>query len=384
MPPLESDYKIFGSCSFPAAKISIDNEEAWDSKGKMTINSIDISMGVSNESSSCIIKLSKPFNNFKKGLFVTGNEFDVAQQGADIKVFLGYSNVFKKFCYTAFSGFISRVQIKYVRAGIDIIIECMDSKMWMMAGKKYEKKLGNKYSNIVRSVLDPAYKKFIMGSSINIIGEPVLDSPIYQSNESDYEFLCELADITGSFFYMYLDKAYFISPSALKNTFFSISPSDIVKGINWESDVLGISQSIEVKGVNAENPKLEVTSAPVVSNIQNIGQGLPPQILSSNIGSVTKEEITDDTASNMNEARFKAQSRFTKDSINFIKCIVEIKGYTSATTANFYLGMGVKISGFSQPIDNTYILTKIEHRYDKRKREFKTILTLSSDSYLII
>lgn len=378
---LENSYRMeFITCSVPAVKICIGSEIQWSSKGEMTIDSIVISMGVGNESSNCIIKLSKPFKNFEKGIFLPGNEFDVIKHGEKIKVFLGYSDAILVKCNLAFKGFVSKAKIEYTREVVNITIECMDGKMWMMPGREFKKMLGNKYSSIVRSVLEPSYTKYIKGNKISIIGEPTLTNSVYQSNESDYEFLCRLADTTNSFFYIYLGKAYFISPGALKFISLSIAPCDLVESVSWGFDVLGLSQSVSVEGTNFKNPKLEVQSAPVMANIQSVGQGIPPAVLSPNIGATTKESITDNTVNSISEAQFVAQSRFTKNSIKFVTCVVKISGYTSMSDATFFLGMGVNLIGFSKPIDNTYILTKIEHKYDGKN--FTTILTLSTDSCL--
>ena len=57
-----------------------------------------------------------------------------------------------------------------------------------------------------------------------------------------------------------------------------------------------------------------------------------------------------------------------------------MQGYTCMSTTNLRLGMGVKISGYGQGLDNTYILTGIKHKYEREKGIFKTELTLNTDT----
>lgn len=366
----------------PVAQIMIGTETPWQSKGSLIIKSIDISVNVENESSVCTIVLTKPTTNFKLGTFMSGDEFKVVQQGESISVSLGYYISGKiPFTYEAFSGFISKVRIGYDRQFVTTVIECLDAKMWMMPGCKFEKKLMNKYSSIVGSTLLPAYTGKVRAAIVNIQGEPTLSKPVYQTNESDYQFLCRLAEITGCLFYIYCGVAYFISPGALKsNVGLVISPCQELEKVSWTSDVLGIPQQIVVQGIDPQKPKVPAKSTDVKVNLGNIGQGLSPSMMAKNIGSATKKEITDLKADTMAVAQFMAQAEFTRRSMEFVKCVATISGYTDLP-ANLSLGMGVKISGLGTGVDNSYILTGIHHRYiNSKKLEFTTDLTLSSDS----
>lgn len=372
--------KLANTGDFPIAQIMIGTETPWQSKGDLTIKSIDISVSTGNESGRCTVVLSKIAPNFKLGKFVPESEIKVVKQGSPIRIFLGYPAVAGSLpnTYEVFSGFISKVKIDYDRELAVAVIECLDAKMWMMPGCTFEKKIQTKYSSIVNDTLLPAYLGKIDKATVKIQEEPTLSQPVYQTNESDYEFLCRLAGITGCLFYMYCGTAYFISPKALVSdpkAGLSIVPCDSLKKVSWSADVLGLSQQVVIKGVDTKKPKVSAQSKPVGTNLGNIGNGQLPK----NIGSATKKVITDLKADTVKTAQFMAQAKFTRKSIDYIKCIVSLSGYADSPEF-FKLGMRVSISDMGQDISNTYILTGIKHKFNGQKRTFATDLTLSSDA----
>lgn len=372
--------KLASIGNFPIAQVMIGAETPWQSKGDLTIKSVEVSVGTGNESGCCTVVLSKAAPDFKLGKFVPESETRVVKQGSPIKVFLGYSSSVAGLpdTHEVFSGFISKVKIDYDRELAVVVIECLDAKMWMMPGCTFEKKIQTKYSAIVSGTLLPAYLGKIDKAIVKIQEEPILSQPVYQTNESDYEFLCRLAEITGCLFYIYCGTAYFISPKALVSdptAGLSIVPCQSLKKVSWSADVLGLSQQVVIKGVDTKKPKVSAESKPVRANLGNIGKGQIPK----NIGSTTKKVVTDLKADTVKTAQFMAQAKFTRKSIDYIKCTVSLCGYADSPEF-FKLGMRVSIADMGQDVSNTYILTGIEHKFNGQKRIFTTNLTLSSDA----
>lgn len=383
MANIKDKYSLYNT-GLPCAEIQIGIETPWQIKDNLKVKSIDITSGVENESSLCKIVLEKSQLKYNK---ITGNldgndpESGLVKRGESITVKLGYtSSASRSMNLTGdvFKGFISSVQISY---GIvcTVVLECMDAKMWMMAGCKTEEKVGTKYSMVVTSVLAQYTKsQKITATAVKIDNEPNLNKTLYQNNESDYSFLCRLAEETGCLFFIYLGQACFFSVGTYKAaTALELSPCTFVKNIKWTTSVLGLSKEVVVTGIDPLHPSQEVKSKPVTKNISNIGQSsltVSPNPV-KNVDDITSKNITDEGVDTSAYAQFVAQANFTKNSIKHIVCEVTISGHPLGSVLP---GYGVRVSGWGSQIDNTYILTKIRHVYTNKK--FTTELTLATDT----
>lgn len=386
---IEKAYSSF-HMGLPCATIQIGSEKPWQEKEDLSIQSIEISSTVEKISSNCRIVLNRPQIDYTdSGVLQDGPELNVIKQGEAISVRLGYSvreTETNKF-YDAFKGFISSVQVSYGNDGATVVLDCMDAKMWMMAGCKTEEKKGNKYSTIVRSVLQQAsYTKTqkILKSTVSIGQEPNLNQSIYQINESDYSFLCRLSKITGCLFFVYLGEVYFIDMDKYKSDIkLCLSPCGFMENIKWKSNVLGLSNKVTVNGIDPLNPSKEV-QAKIVKKLTNIGiSGSEPTKVSKNIDEATAKSIKDESVDTVSYAKFIAQSHFTRDSIKFISCVVNIPGLP-LESIGLKLGMGVQILGYGKSINNNYILMGVKQKFAKHGKlgyyEFKTDLTLATDT----
>ena len=381
---IKDAYLTFNT-ALPCATIQIGMETPWQIKDNLKIKSIDITSGVENAASLCKIVLEKSHLKYTKGtggLADNEPESGLVKRGEAITVKLGYTSSASRrmnLTFDVFKGFISSVQISYGREIGTIILECMDAKMWMMAGCKTEGKIGSKYSTVVNSILAQYTKsQKIQKASVAIKQEPNLNRALYQHNESDYDFLCRLADETGCLFFVYLGHACFISVDTYKSiTALELSPCGFVENIKWSASVLKLSKQVVVTGIDPLNPNNEVKSKVVIKNISNIGKnslngGANPV---KNVDASTAKNIINEEVDTAAYAQFMAQADFTKNSIKHIVCEVKISGHPLNSVL---LGYGIKVSGWGSQIDNTYILTGIKHTYTKNK--FTTELTLATDT----
>lgn len=375
------DAYTFGD-SNPSVRIILNNTLVLEDESHFDIKKVDISSGVGNEASICVLVLNSSKDIFKYGVFSSNNELKLVKQGSSIKVQLGYGELI----YDAFYGFISSVKLDYeISSGVNIVVEALDAKMWMMPGvqtEKYPSTTYTRYSTIVRKILQ-GYQSYCQLININIFGEPQdLNKTIYQTNQSDYDFLCNLAEMTGCFFFAFINDVYFVSPNILRDTApLIISNCEFLRSIFWESDVLGMPQMVNFEGLDMTKPSAPVMSTPIVKNNINVGTGLPAPIQVTNIGAQTKVNITDNTIMSSDEANFRAQAYYSKRSLNFIQCNVTVSGLTAITSKMFMPGMPVQLIGWDGLISNNYILMEIKHKYIKNSKEhsFKTELSLSTD-----
>ncbi len=376
MVSIESAYNSY-NIGMPCATIKIGTETEWENKDDLTIESVEISSSIENESSTCKITLERLQVDYsEKGVLTAGNETDVVKQGEKITVKLGYYNSSgTRKVSEAFVGFIASVQLEYAGEGVCVVLECLDAKMWMMAGRKSDLKKGEKYSDIIKSVITTSYSSQVGTVTVKISQEPTLSRPIYQNDESDYQFLCRLAEETGCLFFMDLGEVNFISVGNCGGSdSLKLLPCQYLRSISWTSDVLGMSKQVKASGVNITNQETEVESKGITSNTSNIGSGSVPSKITKNVGSSTakvKQLLNITTAAH---ASFAAQAAFTRQSINFIKCVATIYGY-----AELSLGMKVEVTNYGTNLNNKYILKGIEHKYKAKNSSFMTDLVLATD-----
>ncbi|MDR1364462.1 MAG: hypothetical protein LBJ32_02395 [Oscillospiraceae bacterium] len=332
------------------------------------LQSLECESGIWSEASICIIRFRCPFLDEIK----LPSDISDAKIGVKFKIQAGYEKSGSQILDTIFEGFVHSVGIEIENDYTILIISGMDAKIWMMSSKRTEMKKNKKnFSDIVRATINIYSNKFSGTTSIKIQNDPELTSPIFQRNESDFEFLCRMAKTTGSVFYVSLGKLFFTPPDANKSVKLNISPCNGLFSVNFSVNLFGTLKNVEVKVLDEKDvSKIKITK---ISSNNTIGSGKTASDLSSNVSG--SAEIVNNFATTSSQAKFIAQAEMIRRSF-FVKCELKISFFASAE-----LGAGVKIKKIGSPIDNTYIATNIRHVYDGDKNEFFTFLTLQSDSY---
>lgn len=354
------DYiKKIGDIAAPAVEVKIDGKK-WSSD-EVIISSAEVLSSVGCEASTCSIefKLMRTFikkdDIRKKNVIKIHSDFSDIKVGSKLEVSFGHQLSKKADLKSVFIGYISAFDLSIDNKSITtLVIQGMDAKMWMMTSKKTElKKNLHKYSMVVKNVCN-AYSGKLKGSFINIKDEVEFESDIYQQNESDYEFLCRIANYTGCMFFISQGKLYFVSISALKSTGLKISPDRKIYNIKLSASIWGIPKSVEVVSINKKDYEKLVEAKAVNSDV--IGKGKTAASLTTNINDENTVRIIDNTVRSVKEAKFLSQALYNKRELNLLELNVEIYGYPDAE-----LGTGVTIEDFGDPIDNNYIITQIRH-----------------------
>ena len=357
--------------SEPNAKIKIGSGE-WKSD-KIEISYVSISSSIGPEAGTCSVELTQPHEKIerdRKGRIKLDSDYAKIKAGEKLEVSLGYDNKLEP----VFTGYISAFDVEYdSNQNVRFVIQGMDAKMWMMINKKTElKKDKKKYSEIVKAICGD-YSTKLNNNKIDISSEAAFEKEIYQRNESDFEFLSRISNLTGTLFFIdRTGKFYFISPSAKKNSRVSIEASGGVEHIRASVSVWGIPKSVEVASINSDDYQKVVTGKATTSD--KVGEGDEATKLTKNINNKNIIRIVDNTVQSAKEAKFLAESVYNRRNLGLAKLTAKIIGYPKVD-----LAAEIKIDGFDNPVDNKYIAVGIEHEYSSNPRRYNTILTLKAN-----
>ena len=356
----------------PNAAIKIGGS-LWKSD-KIKISYVSVSSSIGPEASTCSVELIQPHKKitWDNGKIKNDNAISKIKAGEEIEVLLGYDKS-EKLKESVFTGYISAFDVEYDNEqNIKIIIQGMDVKMWMMINKKTElKKNTKKYSAVVSNLLKD-YSSKLEGKKVTISSEASFEKEIYQRNESDFEFLSRIADLTGSLFFIDRKGEFkFISPSVEKTNKLTIKPSGGVEHLRSTINIWGIPKSVEVSSIDQKDYQKLVTGKATTSD--KLGKGDEATKLTKNIGASNVIRIVDNTVRSAEEAKFLAESIYNQMSLGLAETTVKIAGYPEADLAT-----GVKIEDFDDPVDNEYIIVGIEQEYSFNPRKYSTTLKLKA------
>lgn len=329
------------------------------------------------EASLCTIKwASYCYNSNKK--FKLNDDFSKIKLGSKFEVSGGYkgSSVKDKI----FSGFVFSSSVE-VKDSISYIgVSGMDAKVWLMSNKVTNfKGIEQKYSEIVKKILSN-YSSRSSGMEVKISDEPNAIRPgIYQNNESDFEYLRRIADMTGSFFYVLDGKFMFTSvgpnssPKLNISSLGTVSDDGVIKNIKFTSNLVGIPKSMSINFTSNEEYSKDPQKTKVKSS-KKIGKGKLADDITSNISDKNSIDFIDFNISSPENAKFIANSIYRKKSLNFITCEIVCNFLPTAK-----VGSPAEVSGFGFPLDNNYVITSVNHKFEGKK--ILTTLKLSSDSF---
>lgn len=375
------DYiKECGEGTKPGVEIKINSKE-WKSDD-IEISNVVVSSSILGEAGTCSVELvsRSPIKYDLLGKIDLNSDFSDVKVGVELEVTLGYiskdiiTNKESVDGEVVFTGYISAFDLEFDdRKSSRITIQGMDAKLWMMTNKTTElKKDKKKYSDIVKGICSD-YSGKLNGNKVDISGEVSFEKEIYQRNESDYEFLTRVANLTGSLFFIdRLGKLYFVSPSSLKKTELKITPEEGVMNLRLSVSVWGIPKSVEVVGIDQKDYQALVEGKATTS--ETIGDGKDATSLTNNINKNNTIRIVDNTIRSANEAKFLAESIYNMRELDLAEVNLELYGYPKVELAT-----GVKLDSFDKPVDNDYIVTKIQHNYSANPRKYTTNLTLKTN-----
>lgn len=379
--------------SVPFGKFTINGRE-WNSDF-IGIDAIEVNSSVGCEAGTCCIVLrfidmpvaSKDLRGKETYDFKLPRDFAEIKVGAELVVSLGYrlNTDSREDVTQVFNGFVSSFDLEVNNNQHAIMtIQGMDAKMWMMTSRRTQLFQGDrKYSAIVQKICRN-YSKKIGAKNVKIKGESSFKTDLYQQNESDYEFLCRIAGITGSMFFMSANpkKLNFVNVLSLDSSkMFVLKPNGMVKNIKLSANIWGIPRKIEFVGIDKKNYRKVITGeSSDMSNNKSIGASAGAkkffQLTNNLDGKVNKIKIVDNTLSTVNEAKFCAQAIYNQREMNLVELKAKVMGYPKVE-----LGKIVSVDDFGNPMDGTYVVSGIRHYCDFQNRAYTTEIKMKANRF---
>lgn len=375
--------------SVPFGKFTINGRE-WNSN-LVGIDSMEVISSVGCEASTCCVVLrfiDMPIATDDGYEFKLPKDFAEIKVGAEFMASLGYrfDKNSKADEAQVFSGFVSSFDLEVNnRKQAIMTIQGMDAKMWMMTNRRtrlFQK--DHKYSAIVQEICKD-YSKKLGSKNIKIQGEKSFQTDLYQQNESDYEFLCRIAGITGSMFFMSANpkKFNFVNVLALNDSkMFVLKPDDMLISIKLSANIWGIPRKVEFVSIDKKNYRkvIKGESSDMGRNVKEIGASTGAKKffqLTSNLDKdINRIKIIDNTLKTVDEATFCAQSIYNQREMSLVELKAKVRGYPKVE-----LGKIVSVNDFGNPLDGTYVVSGIRHYCDFQKRDYFTEIKMSGNRF---
>ncbi len=351
----------------PMVEIKVESRKLDLNKGKkaMRINEVCVQKSIGCEASTCTftVKADSVGNENYKLPFLSD-----LKPGAKLEVSLGYSGVLKP----VFVGYITSYDISiHPNKQVTVLVTGMDGKVWMMANKQSAlKKNVKKYSGAVKDIFKNYAGKF-SGNNIQISNEPELSSPIYQQNESDYEFVCRMAYSAGGAFFIDNGKFNFVNMYSGKSSNIGFDNS-IISSISQSVNLWGIPKKVET--VVQNNKKFKEIIKGTALKSKDIGKGKGASSISRNIDSVIT--LVNSSVSSSKEADFASQVEQDRRNFNLVNVKVDL----IYGIPDLELGKTYSIKKISKVLDNDYMLVGVEHRMSNSN--YKSTVYLNSTRYI--
>ncbi|GMB11012.1 MAG: hypothetical protein NkDv07_0986 [Candidatus Improbicoccus devescovinae] len=327
-------------------------------KDALILSNIETKVSCGPEASICEVVLYA-----RRQAAAKNKEFSDIKVGKKIKIEIKKSIISTE---EVFVGYLFSFSIEIAQDVQILTLMGMDAKMWLMSSKNTKQFEGKKkYSDIVKQI-GQSHPKVTIGT-VTITGEVNLSEPINQIDQSDYDFLCYIAEITGCFFYFEFDELFFKNYDKTKGTSVTVTEKLQIKNVKYTANTLGMLKSAKVIGVNMDNFSEPIEGTE--STGTTLGGGEPATECVSTFSSSANVLLT--TVPNVKspeEAAFYAKALLNKRKIRFVNCVLTVD-------FNYKLKLLSKITirCFGDFIDGNYIISAINHIYNAEER----ITTLS-------
>lgn len=279
----------YGNFMVPSMKIMVNKIDIVTIlKASVSQVSVDLSL---NEASSAVFSIENAYKLATRS-FVSSIK-TVMALGSLVSVELGYGSSRKKM----FEGFISEVSMEYSEAPV-IQVTALDVVRLLMTNRKqnlrYEEKT---YAAIVKSVM----KKYLtVCSDLSNIETTVDNLDGITQNESDFDFLQELAGLANKEFFTFAGAVYFRKPQ--KN-------NREIMTLEWEKSLLSLQfresycyEKLIVQGVDAEK-HVKVEAAEIVKSDNSVPIMLTPLEVVSQHADISEMEAIKKKASSLKKEK---------------------------------------------------------------------------------
>ncbi len=313
--------------------------------GSCYIESVNVQISAAAQSNSCDVTLIADYDHKNGKISDDLSSRITAGKKAEVK--LGYEKP-----DTVFLGYINSVSTSFSAEGIIMTFSCLDARGLLMGNTQWQSYENEKLSMIVEGILNPI-RSFTEGIEVSVSVEADKENPLAQNEMDDYQYLCNLAKLTGSSFCMLKKKLYFG-----KNILCS---GELRESYEWGKNLISFSRNVELSGqigsvtVHGSEPdtirKFSSTASPPG------GSGRTASQLCSAVKGKTRERFNK-TVRDQNQAKAYAESLMFDSAINFCTGSAQVLG-----TEKLLPGDKVKFDGLDPQINGEYIVTSLTHSF---------------------
>ncbi|MEG1869933.1 MAG: contractile injection system protein, VgrG/Pvc8 family [Oscillospiraceae bacterium] len=345
---LEQDYNSFKN---PVMYVKINGKKVKNTD--LYFHTIEAVMGTGFEASVCRIEaedISAKYEN--KKLTVDAQIEALFTVGTKLELYLGYDK--KSSSKLVFMGFITTTAFELsVSNHVTYFVEAMDVKAFMMNNIRSElKKDMKKYSDVVTAVLNDYSTLF---ASKKIDNTDTIKTPIEQYNQSDYDFIVNIAKRVGYMFFVDRGKVNFIKYSSAKTKCLTVSPCGALKNFRRE-----LSLNKQVKSVIVRSHDEANTDKPIEATAKSadtVGGGSKSAAdLSKVISEKMSITIIDNSVRSPAEAQVRANAELTRQSMSLINGEITMFG-----VPDVFPGGILEVIEMPEDINGQYLITEVTH-----------------------
>ena len=307
-----------------------------------------VNVQVSNESkaNSADVTIISDYDMENKE--IGGGILKILAAGEKVTIELGYTQT-----SVVFMGYVNTVETGFSESGVTVSFSCLDARGLLMGGSTWESFDQKKAQEIVKKMLDPlsSYAKSV---TVKVNAAVDKEQPLSQNELDDFKYLCHIAKVTNSSFYMTAQDLKFVENGFEKYT-------AAVK-YTWGDDLISFNSKIElseqvgavtVMGIDPESA--ETFSATVQPSANGGAKTIKQLNATAGKKTVTLNNLT---VKNMDEAKAYAQALMFETAMKLCTGSAQVLG-----NEKLEVGKGVGFYGLDPNVDGDYLITSVSHSF---------------------
>lgn len=255
-----------------------------------------------------------------------------------------------------FYGKIDSVEVDFSfgGAGPSLRVTGVDAKAVLMKARQDESKNLESTKDVVQGLLnqcksDGAVKKVEIGNL------PQFETPLRQERTSDFNFLCEVARLTNSNFFVSKGTMYFKDVLSSADSCITLAWGESLMSFNRTLDLSRQVSKVVVTGIKMED------SQPVKGEATTVTMAGSGKLASEAYRSVKPvHEVENALATTQDIATAMAKAELNRIAMHYVTCTGGCIGLP-----DIEVGKWMKVEGMSDYVDSTYFIYKVSHAFDE-------------------
>ena len=327
----------------PQCKVIVENSELKSSA--YNIEQVNVQLSADTKSNSADVTIVAKYDVERS--LIGGELLSKLSAGKKVKIEMGYM-----LTSVVFLGYVNTVETSFSEGGVTVTFSCLDARGLLMGNSTWETYKTENVQQIVTKMLN-SLSSYTDSITVQVEGEVDKEQPESQNELDDFKYLCYLAKITNSSFYMTATDLKFV-----KNGFEKFS---VVEKYKWGEDIISFNRKVElseqvgtvkVTGISPDTAEeFEATVKASANDGKTAGQ------LNSAVG---KKELTVNslTVKNQQEALAYARAIMFESAMKLSTGTAQVLG-----NEKLVVGKGVSFGGLDPNINGNYLITSLNHSF---------------------